>query len=163
MVGFGTKIVLGNLKKIDTAMPKDEFTRRCILAGACAIGLAGTAHAEMVNDGELSVSAAHRAAASGRITLIDIRRPDEWNATGSGEHAHRLDMRRRDFLGQLDRLVGFDRAKPIALICASGVRTKWLARQLRTAGYSQIIDVPEGMMGSAAGPGWLRTGLPVVR
>ncbi|MEM6482663.1 MAG: rhodanese-like domain-containing protein, partial [Pseudomonadota bacterium] len=32
---------------------------------------------------------------------------------------------------------------------------------LRDAGYQKVIDVPEGMLGSFSGPGWLKTGLPV--
>ena len=35
-------------------------------------------------------------------------------------------------------------------------------RSLRQAGYSGFIDVSEGMLGSARGPGWVATGLPVV-
>ena len=30
------------------------------------------------------------------------------------------------------------------------------------AGFSNIIDVPEGMLGSAAGPGWLAADLPTL-
>ncbi|MCX8952452.1 rhodanese-like domain-containing protein, partial [Ruegeria sp. NA] len=36
-----------------------------------------------------------------------------------------------------------------------------LSNRLIEAGFTNIIDVPEGMLGSAAGPGWVRTGLPV--
>ena len=36
-----------------------------------------------------------------------------------------------------------------------------MARRLSEAGFTQIIDVPEGMLGSAAGPGWLALDLPV--
>lgn len=37
-----------------------------------------------------------------------------------------------------------------------------MTERLRAAGFTQIIDVPEGMLGSGAGPGWLKRGLPVV-
>ena len=77
-----------------------------------------------------------------------------------GEGAKPLDMRRKSFVAELDALVSGDRSKPIAVICARGVRSKWLSRQLANEGFTQIIDVPEGMLGSKAGPGWLRTGLP---
>jgi rhodanese-related sulfurtransferase len=41
------------------------------------------------------------------------------------------------------------------------VRSSRLSRTLRDAGYSNVIDVPEGMLGSYAGPGWLERGLPL--
>lgn len=110
--------------------------------------------------GNLTVSEAHAQAASGAITLIDIRRPDEWKRTGIGAGAHPIDMRRDDFNTALADIVGADRAVPIALICARGVRSARMSQRLTTAGYTNIIDVPEGMEGSKAGPGWVASRLP---
>jgi len=42
------------------------------------------------------------------------------------------------------------------------VRSARVSNQLIAAGFTYIIDVPEGMLGSAAGPGWLERGLPLV-
>lgn len=106
---------------------------------------------------------AHKRAVSGEIILLDIRRPDEWALTGSGEGAHRLDMRRDDFIAVLDDIVKGDRAKPVAVICARGVRSRRMIAKLQDAGFTHIIDVPEGMLGSSAGPGWIKRGLPVVK
>ncbi len=111
----------------------------------------------------LSPDQAHAQAVTGQITLIDIRRPDEWSKTGSGEGALRLDMRRDDFTQALNTIVSGDLDAPIALICARGVRSARLTNQLVDAGFTNIIDIPEGMLGSAAGPGWLGRGLPVVK
>ena len=111
--------------------------------------------------GAMSVAEAHAAALNGEITLIDIRRPDEWKRTGVGQAAHPIDMRRDDFEVALRAVAGDDPAAPIALICARGVRSARLSNRLSAAGFSQIIDVPEGMLGSGAGPGWLGAGLPV--
>jgi hypothetical protein len=36
-----------------------------------------------------------------------------------------------------------------------------MQQQLRAAGFTQIYNIKEGMVGSAAGPGWIRQGLPV--
>ena len=58
---------------------------------------------------------AHQLANDGKITLIDIRRPDEWEKTGSGEGAVRLDMRRDDFIAELDKITQGDRGKPCLL------------------------------------------------
>jgi rhodanese-related sulfurtransferase len=71
-------------------------------------------------------------------------------------------MRDKDFVAQLLAKVSSKDA-PVALICARGVRSRGLSRRLIQAGFTNIIDVPEGMLGSGAGPGWLGAGLPVTR
>ena len=94
--------------------------------------------------------------------MIDIRRPNEWQTTGVGEGAVPLDMRDPQFVQKLIALVPTLDA-PIALICARGVRSRYLAARLTEAGFTNIIDVPEGMLGSGPGPGWLGAGLPVTK
>jgi rhodanese-related sulfurtransferase len=139
-----------------------RLSRRILLLSA-ATGAAVVVHRGALAADSLTASEAHQKATTGEIILIDIRRPDEWAETGTGVGARRLDMRRDDFLAALDKLVGGNRAKPIALICARGVRSGRLSRLLTEAGYSNIIDVPEGMMGSRAGAGWVAQGLPLVK
>ena len=141
--------------------------RRVLLAGG-AIVLAGAGVAagrffiRPNYDGRaLTPNEAHSAALNGNALLVYIRRPDEWRRTGVGAGSHPLDMRRGDFAEALTALADGDRSAPIALICAGGVRSARLSRHLTEAGFTQIIDVPEGMLGSSAGPGWLRRGLPV--
>ncbi|MGI9354454.1 MAG: rhodanese-like domain-containing protein [Rhizobiaceae bacterium] len=150
---------------------------RRYLLGASTAGLAGGAlflvgggrnlyYAAITEDFEgdmITPAQAHAAAQRGDILLIDIRRPDEWVGAGSGEGAHRLDMRREDFMQELAKLVSTREDVPVALICARGVRSAWLANRLKAAGFTRIIDVPEGMLGSTAGPGWLKRGLPLVK
>lgn len=134
------------------------MNRRVLFLGAAAtFTVSSTAQAAKA----LSAAEAHRQAEAGKIVLIDIRTPEEWTETGSGSSARRLDMRRGDFTAALDKLLGGDKSKPVALICARGVRSSRLSRALRDAGYTAIIDVPEGMMGSYAGPGWIERGLPL--
>jgi len=118
--------------------------------------------AQADGDGLLTVEQAHAAAVAGKILLIDIRRPDEWARTGLGEGAVPIDMRREDFVDALLARTGGARNVPVALICARGVRSRHMTERLNAAGFTQIIDVPEGMLGSGAGPGWLRAGLPIV-
>lgn len=129
--------------------------------GAGAYGWWRVRYRSVFSGAELTPDEAFTKASSGEITLIDIRRPDEWAKTGSAAGAARLDMRREDFIPALDALVQGDRSAPIALICARGVRSDRMSRFLSEAGFTRIIDVPEGMLGSGAGPGWLRRGLPV--
>lgn len=140
--------------------------RRALLAsGAAALGAAALGRAlgrERFEGAAMAPKAAHAAALAGEVVLLDIRRPDEWAATGIGAGATPLDMRGDDFASALDAMLGGDRSRPIALICARGVRSERLAARLAEAGFTQVADVPEGMLGSAAGPGWLARGLPVV-
>ena len=137
-----------------------KTTRRRFFAGMAVLAASAVpSHAK----GVLTATEAFAKAATGKITLIDIRTPEEWAETGTAAGAQRLDMRRDDFVSALDKLIGGDRTNPIALICARGVRSSRLSRTLREAGFTNIIDVPEGMLGSYAGPGWIERGLPVAR
>lgn len=152
--------------KVSKASPR--LSRRGFLAfgGICTV-TGGAVAARWFNiwadtgEGALSAPDAHAAARSGDVLLIDIRRPDEWALTGVGEGAIPLDMRREDFIDALTVVAGNDPARAIALICARGVRSRHQGAKLKNAGFTQIIDVPEGMLGSGAGPGWIKRGLPV--
>ncbi|WP_374432010.1 rhodanese-like domain-containing protein [Tabrizicola sp.] len=110
----------------------------------------------------LDAETAFQRARAGEILLVDIRQPQEWAETGSPEGAQRLDLRSPDFLDRLSALAEGDRHRPIALICASGGRSSRTAQALTEAGFTNVLDVSEGMLGSAAGPGWIARGLPVV-
>ncbi len=151
------------------------MNRRRFLIGAGALVLVGAGFAategrnlfyaalsEDVGE-QISVGEAHQMASAGEIVLIDIRRPDEWSGTGSPASGHRLDMRREDFTEALLELTGGAQDARVALICARGVRSSRLTNRLTEAGFTNIIDVPEGMLGSGAGPGWIREGLPLDR
>lgn len=149
--------------------PSKRNARRWVLAGGLG-ALAGGAllanswfnvFADASVEGALSVQDASGQAKGGAIYLVDIRRPDEWERTGIGRSAIPIDMRRDDFTAVLQSL--FDKAgtRPVALICARGVRSKHLTARLANAGFVDIIDVPEGMLGSGAGPGWIASDLPL--
>ena len=142
-------------------------TRRWVLLGGGAVLAGGLAvrHYRLTPPdyagGQLSVDEAHQQAGSGEVLLVDIRTPKEWRATGVGQGAYPLDMRRDDFIQALDQITEGNRDIPVALICARGVRSARLSNRLTEIGFTNVIDVPEGMLGSAAGPGWIRAGLPV--
>lgn len=142
-----------------------KISRRLVLgltAAACVAAVLGYTQVFPSFAGEsLDAAEAHKRAAEGALLLIDIRTPDEWAATGSGAGAARLDMRREDFIAALSELAGSNRDTPIALICAKGVRSARMANQLTAAGFTHIINIPEGMLGSGAGPGWIARGLPL--
>ena len=99
------------------------------------------------------------------VPVIDIRTPPEWAQTGSIKGAHRImafDERGKlapDFIERLAKVAGPN--DEIALICRTGNRTTQVQRYLQSQGFTQVYNVKEGMAGSAAGPGWLKRGLPV--
>ncbi len=142
--------------------------RRLLLLTIAGLGAAGygvwSFLSPAVAEGtlQISVEVAHQKAAAGELLLLDIRRPDEWQKTGIGEGAQPLDMRRDDFIEALDALTGQDRSAAVALICARGVRSARMTQTLEAAGYTNLINVPEGMQGSVSGAGWVAKGLPVV-
>ncbi len=134
------------------------------LTGAGVIGagytlapsLSGAAEATLLDPEQ-----AHAQALAGEILLIDIRRPDEWKLTGVAEAAVPIDMRRRDFIDAARAEQAKRGGVPVALICARGVRSRRMTNALADANVGPIIDIPEGMLGSRAGPGWLKRNLPV--
>lgn len=153
----------------DQSLPGLGLSRRTLLlgAGAAVAATASGSYAVLSRDRfsgtEMSPPDVLAAVRAGEVMLIDIRRPDEWTGTGIAEGANPLDMRRDDFVQALATLTGGDLRAPVALICARGVRSDRTSARLAQAGFTNIIDVPEGMLGSSAGPGWLERGLPVVR
>jgi rhodanese-related sulfurtransferase len=67
------------------------------------------------------------------------------------------------FYEQVLAAIGNDKSKPIAVMCAYGNRSNWAQGFLRKAGFTNVLDMSEGMFGRGAKPGWLKRGLPVKR
>lgn len=115
--------------------------------------------------GNLSAPEAFELAQANKITLVDIRRPDEWRQTGTAQGVQTINMLHPEgitgFANTLDQAVGGDRSAPIVLICRTGSRSSRLAPALAELGFTNVRHVPEGMLGSSHGPGWIARGLPV--
>jgi rhodanese-related sulfurtransferase len=142
----------------DCAMTRQAKTLYAVLS--LCLGLVFAAGAAAAAPG-LSVQDAHARAETGEILLIDIRSPEEWRATGIATLARPISMHVQGFYARLDAAVGGDHGKAVALICSSGGRSAWMQVQLLARGYTNVIDVPEGMEGGPNGPGWIKSGLPV--
>ncbi len=131
-----------------------------VLALALCIWVSG-ANAQTV----VTPDQALRMANGGEIMIIDIRRPDEWRKTGVPRGAERATVRSSrgaaEFLRRIAKLTNGDKNAPIALICAAGVRSKHASRFLLSRGYTQVLDISEGMLGNRQGVGWLARKLPV--
>ncbi|MDP6708328.1 MAG: rhodanese-like domain-containing protein [Alphaproteobacteria bacterium] len=101
------------------------------------------------------------------VTIVDIRRPEEWRQSGYPSGAERATIRsrtgERGFLDRIAAITGGNKAAPLALICATGVRSKLATEILRRAGYRNVVDIGEGMFGSARGVGWMARQLPLSR
>lgn len=149
-----------------------KFTRRGILGvvlltAALAVGLwsynnpwfldAGAADGQV-----MSVSVAHEKATAGEITLVDVRYPGEWRKTGLPASGYAISMHQDEakFVAALVTASSGDKDKPLAVICASGVRTKYLQGVLRRNGFTSPINVAAGMLGGKNGDGWLKKKLP---
>ncbi len=131
------------------------------IAVVAVVLAAGLAHAAP----DLAAPDAAAAAVAGKVTLIDIRTPAEWKETGVAKGAKQVNMMHpqgaQGFVDQLLGEVKGDRNAPIALICRTGNRTTQVQRYLQSVGFTHVYNVSEGMAGSAAGPGWIKRGLPV--
>lgn len=105
---------------------------------------------------------AHQKALKGEIVLVDVRRPEEWKETGVPVSAHAITMHQngQNFLSSLLNVTGGDIKVPVAIICRTGNRTTKLSEPLAKAGFT-VINVVEGVVGGARGPGWKNRGLPV--
>ncbi len=108
-----------------------------------------------------SIAAPDAAALAGRgdALLVDIRRPDEWQATGRPAGAAGITLEDLQFVTKIGEAVDGDHDRPVILICRSGRRTLAGMEMLRAAGFSQVSHIGEGMIGSEHGPGWLNRGL----
>ncbi|KCV82136.1 hypothetical protein ATO10_09833 [Actibacterium atlanticum] len=139
--------------------------RRGFLVGGAALVSAGAAGYYWTRPPEALVQMtppqALNAVAGNALILVDIRRPDEWAATGVAQGAVAVDMRREDFAQAVRAQIIARPDTPVAMICARGVRSRRVVAQMEAQGLRNIIDIPEGMLGSRAGPGWLARGLPV--
>lgn len=84
------------------------------------------------------------------MQLLDVREPWEY------EKGH-IDGVTLIPLGELEERHGeLDPSKPVLCICAGGVRSERAARFLASQGYSEVINMAEGMKG------WEARGLPSV-
>jgi rhodanese-related sulfurtransferase len=118
-------------------------------------------------DHAITPRAAHRDAAAGELTIVDVRLPMEWAKTGLPENARGVSLQdpetfkvRAGFVADLLAAVGADKTAEIALICASGSRSSFAQQLLKTEGFTNVHDISEGMLGGPTGPGWLARELP---
>ena len=91
-----------------------------------------------------------------KVTLVDIRRPEEWKQTGivPGSNMITLFTSRGginpDFVSQLQKVSS--PGKPVILICRTGNRTRAASTMLvKQLGYKNVYNVTHGITGWIAG------------
>lgn len=117
-------------------------------------------------DGQkISVVDAFKLAANDEIVLVDVRSEAEWIETGVAPKAVTLTVHQEGGLAQfsqkLQALIDQNPDKPIALICAGGVRTHHTQAYLEKQGITNVLDVTEGMVGGFFSKGWIDHNYPV--
>ncbi|MEO0982181.1 MAG: rhodanese-like domain-containing protein [Pseudomonadota bacterium] len=128
-----------------------------VLGVALVVSIAAAEPAERI-----SAPDAYERAQSEALTIIDIRRPEEWAETGLPAGAARATLQDEDFVDRILAAVDGDKTAPIALTCRTGRRSERAARQLSEAGFTKVYNLREGWLGRAgSGPGWKARGLPV--
>ena len=104
-------------------------------------------------------------AKGGDVTLVDVRSAAEWRSTGVARGARTVTIHdpkgAAGFVAHMTEAVGGDRSKPIAVICARGNRSLRAQTILRKAGFTNVYNVADGMLGRGAAMGWIGSGLPV--
>ena len=139
----------------------------CLAAATAVVGcmtLAFTSAAQP-EDSVITAAEALSLARRGELIMIDVRSPQEWRETGVPEYAQTVTIHNPDglpgFITEVANVVGTDKERPIALICARGNRSSMAVQVLRQAGFRRILNVREGLLGNGRdGPGWLGRGLP---
>lgn len=140
-----------------------------LLAGAGVVALQSDT-GPAVQTGAVAVMSppdALAAARTGERLLIDLRTPREWRETGVPAPARLIDYNATGggdaFAQAVLDLVDGDKGRPVAVICATGGRSARAWQNLKDAGFSNVQDVSEGMLGGRNGPGWLARTLPTRR
>ncbi|MBM3560224.1 MAG: rhodanese-like domain-containing protein [Alphaproteobacteria bacterium] len=102
----------------------------------------------------------------GKLTIIDIRTPAEWQKTGIAPDARLVDWQdphgTGGFIAEVLKTVDGDKTRPIAMICRSGGRSARAMKALADAGFTRVTDIGAGMVGRQSAPGWVGLGLPTV-
>lgn len=103
----------------------------------------------------MDVNTIHQMQKAGEITLIDVRKHDEWLKIGTPEGSNTLTLSNVRFLEQVLELVEQDKNQTIALSCHAGNRSKEAAQMLAQAGFKNLISVEGGIVA------WKNANLPL--
>lgn len=103
---------------------------------------------------DVSVNEVHEGVTRGLVTLVDVRRQDEWNETGRPQGSHGVTLQDEDFIEKISALLGA-KTVPVALSCRTGGRSSQAAQKLVRAGFTDVSNVVGGFLE------WEKQGLPI--
>ena len=116
-------------------------------------------------DPTISATSAREMQAKGQLMIIDVRTPHEWKETGIPAGAKTIEFSpavdSAVFLSEVLRVASGDRNVPIAVICRSGHRSTMAQDILAQHGFTNVLNIQEGVLGGSHGQGWVPRGLPV--
>jgi hydroxyacylglutathione hydrolase len=102
---------------------------------------------------QLDVTTLNGALAEGELQVLDVRDANEWES-GTIDSATLASF--KHLPAELDRL-SLSSDRPVAVVCAGGMRSSTACSILRRRGFSRVYNVKGGM------DAWREAGLPVTR
>lgn len=134
---------------------------RRILSSLLSLVIGAFSFQAAAAEGQIQADEAYTMVKRGELLIIDVRTSGEWRGTGIPEGARMAEYGSPTFLAAVTGAVSSDRTRAIAVICRSGNRSALARRALEANGFTHVLDIREGMLGSSFGPGWLKRGLPI--
>jgi hydroxyacylglutathione hydrolase len=136
----------GRLHEIVRYLVRTGFTR---FAGYLVGGMTAWINAGLPLESVGQMTVHEVKSAGGKLQLLDVRAPDEW------ESGH-IPNARHVFLGELrERLGKLDRTHATAVYCDSGYRASIAASILKQAGFTDVCNIPGSWQA------WKNAGFPV--
>ncbi len=156
-----------------------QLNRRLVLFGLASLAAAGSfsgfgtslrasekdAALAALDSRNISGAEALERSQRGEMTIVDVRSPQEWKQTGVPAGARPVTIHDprglEGFIQAMKRSVNGKLDTPVALICARGNRSTRALNALQAAGFTEVLNIREGMLGSTSGSGWLAQNLPL--
>ncbi len=104
---------------------------------------------------ELTVNEAHDLVQKGKVILIDVRRPDEWETTGRPQGARGVTLQDPEFVDKVLKIAGDKKKSALAMSCRTGMRSMEGAKMLGVAKFTNVANVTGGFVE------WENQGLPI--
>lgn len=133
----------------------------CTFGASAAFAMVVATSAVFAETQTIDAQKAFHAVRNGELIILDIRSPGEWTETGVVQGAWPVTMHDPTFGSTLQDIFAKYPDRPIALICATGGRSNYVAGVLEENGISVVFDISEGMFGNGDAPGWIARGLPI--
>ena len=118
------------------------YKRIFIFFTAIVLNSCGNAQTKSISTSLSATEFAEQLKTDNTIQLLDVRTPGEFK-NGHIENAINASIGGSDFETQIATL---NKSKPVFVYCLSGPRSRAAAKQMRTAGFKNVVEMPGGMM-----------------